>query len=244
MTIYPCHEYIPYTYLIGWSRLDKWYYGVEYSIKCKIANPSNLWSIYFTSSNAVKTFRRKHGEPDVIQIRKTFKTAKEAQYWEDKVIMRIGAVSKSNWLNRGRFGSKLFDMSGFVTVKSIFDGTISKITCEEFHSIENVEFVHHLKGVKNEGASKRIKSMPELAVLGGKARKGKVRVISIEGNKTYIFPDDPLFGSFYIPYSEPLSTSPRTCDICGHQTNTHSILKHYRRHHPEDEFNPQKNRAK
>lgn len=25
----------PYTYLIGWSKLNKWYYGVRYSKKCK-----------------------------------------------------------------------------------------------------------------------------------------------------------------------------------------------------------------
>ena len=66
-------DYIPYTYLIGWSKLNKWYYGVEYGIKkIPCANPKNLWTTYFTSSNIVSHFRKTHGEPDIIQVRKLF----------------------------------------------------------------------------------------------------------------------------------------------------------------------------
>jgi hypothetical protein len=38
---------ISYTYLIGWSKLDKWYYGVRYASNC---NPDELWVKYKTSS--------------------------------------------------------------------------------------------------------------------------------------------------------------------------------------------------
>lgn len=44
--------YIPYTYLIGWSKLNWWYYGAEFAKIKKIANPSNLWTTYFTSSKS------------------------------------------------------------------------------------------------------------------------------------------------------------------------------------------------
>jgi hypothetical protein len=60
--------YIPYTYVIGWSSLQKYYYGVRYAKNC---NPLDLWVSYFTSSKRVAHYREKFGEPDIIQIRKT-----------------------------------------------------------------------------------------------------------------------------------------------------------------------------
>jgi hypothetical protein len=42
--------YLPYTYLIGWSKLNLWYYGSQYGKK---AHPSNLWRTYFTSLEEV-----------------------------------------------------------------------------------------------------------------------------------------------------------------------------------------------
>lgn len=43
-----------YTYLIGWSEYDIWYYGVRYAKGC---NPADLWVKYFTSSKFVREFR-------------------------------------------------------------------------------------------------------------------------------------------------------------------------------------------
>ena len=42
------------TYLIRWSHLNRWYYGVLYSRAC---HPSDLWVSYFTSSELVSAFR-------------------------------------------------------------------------------------------------------------------------------------------------------------------------------------------
>ncbi|MCK9532498.1 MAG: NUMOD3 domain-containing DNA-binding protein [Gammaproteobacteria bacterium] len=58
-------ENLPYLYIIGWSKIDKWYVGCQYG---KSAHPSNLWKTYFTSSHYVKEFRAFNGEPDVIEI--------------------------------------------------------------------------------------------------------------------------------------------------------------------------------
>ena len=91
--------YIPYTYLIGWSKHNIWYYGCEYGENTKTANPSNLWSIYFTSSKKVKNFRNEYGEPDIIQIRKIFKTKEKTVLWESKVLTRMNVIHKHNWLN-------------------------------------------------------------------------------------------------------------------------------------------------
>jgi hypothetical protein len=100
-------EYIPYCYLIGWSKLDTWYYGVEYANnKQRVSNPANLWTTYFTSSKHVRTFIEEHGEPDVVQVRKLFSTREKAQLWECTVLRRLKVREKTNWLNvnPGGFG--------------------------------------------------------------------------------------------------------------------------------------------
>jgi hypothetical protein len=89
--------YIPYTYLIGWSDHNKWYYGVRFAVNC---NPNDLWKTYFTSSNIVKRFREEYGEPDIIQIRKTFANKNDAILWESKVLERLFVVKSEKWLNK------------------------------------------------------------------------------------------------------------------------------------------------
>ena len=104
--MYKQHGYfmsIPFTYLIGWSALDKWYYGVRYG---KSADPATLWTKYFTSSNYIRAMREKHGEPDVIQIRKTFTTKEAAGLWETKVIRHLKAVRSDKWNNRANAGKE------------------------------------------------------------------------------------------------------------------------------------------
>ena len=86
-----------YTYLIGWSKLNKYYYGSRFA---KDSKPSDLWFTYFTSSNYVKAFRKEHGEPDIIQIRKTFKSADDTRLWEHKVLRRMKVVRSEKWLNK------------------------------------------------------------------------------------------------------------------------------------------------
>jgi hypothetical protein len=87
---------ISYTYLIGWKNHNKWYYGVRYSSKC---NPNDLWKKYFTSSKEVKLFRQNYGEPDIIQVRKTFDNSIKAKIWEEKVLRRMSVSKNDKWLN-------------------------------------------------------------------------------------------------------------------------------------------------
>lgn len=86
-----------YTYLIGWSKQKKWYYGVRFS---KNSNPNDLWVNYFTSSKYVKKFREENGEPDIIQVRKIFESSEKARKWESKVIKKVNAVKSNYWLNK------------------------------------------------------------------------------------------------------------------------------------------------
>lgn len=93
------NEYKAYTYLVGWSNLNKYYYGVRYSRK---SNPNNFWKDYFTSSEYVKEYREKYGEPDIIQVRKEFDNPNDAMNWETRVLKRLLRSSnpkRNNWLN-------------------------------------------------------------------------------------------------------------------------------------------------
>ena len=87
----------PYTYLIGWSKLNIWYYGVRYSKNC---DPNDLWKTYFTSSKSVKKFTLENGNPDIIQIRKTFKDKNSAIIWESRVLTKLNVIHKEEWLNK------------------------------------------------------------------------------------------------------------------------------------------------
>ncbi len=98
-------EYIPYTYLIGWSRLNKWYYGSRSAnTKRNIANPNDLFKTYFTSSKVVKRYIEIHGQPDIVQIRRVFATGNEAKNWEVRVLKRIKYL-KSKFINLNFGGS-------------------------------------------------------------------------------------------------------------------------------------------
>jgi hypothetical protein len=87
----------PYTYLIGWKSLNLYYYGSRYGKGC---DPSDLWVKYFTSSKAVLAIRESQGEPDIIQVRKTFGFRTEALVYEHTVLRRLNAKGRSDFLNR------------------------------------------------------------------------------------------------------------------------------------------------
>lgn len=94
---------MPYVYLIGWTKTKMFYYGVRYS---KYADPSDLWITYKTSSVYVAQYVEENGPPDFVEVRKVFnqedhEVAKElAMLWESKVLKRINAVERPDFLNR------------------------------------------------------------------------------------------------------------------------------------------------
>ena len=89
--------YQPYTYLIGWRKQQKYYYGVRYAKNC---SPDDFWIKYFTSSPSVSAMRLLYGEPDIIQIRKTFLTKEDARIWENRVLKRMKVVIREDFLNK------------------------------------------------------------------------------------------------------------------------------------------------
>lgn len=146
MSIY---SHTPYTYLIGWSKLDRWYYGVRFAKDC---DPDDLWTKYFTSSKYVKAFRKEHGEPDVIQIRKTFKDAKSAVLWEKAVLARINVVKKEKWLNKTdhkAMKSLSQEQNPCFNKVPVIDanGNSFLISKEQYYSKENTEYKHSNYGM-------------------------------------------------------------------------------------------------
>ena len=94
---------MPYTYLIGWTEHNKYYYGARWAKNCL---PDDLWTSYFTSSKHVAEYRKQHGEPDIIQIRKVFDDVDKCRTYEYKVLERLNVLNEDKWLNKnvnGRF---------------------------------------------------------------------------------------------------------------------------------------------
>lgn len=96
--------YIPFTYHIAWTSIDKHYYGVRHAKGCQ---PRDLWTKYFTSSKLVAEYRLRYGEPDIIEIRKTFDNANYAVAWEHKVLKRLNVLKSDKWLNQCIGGEKM-----------------------------------------------------------------------------------------------------------------------------------------
>lgn len=88
--------YLPYTYLIGWSDRNKYYYGVRYASN---ANPSDLLVSYYTSSDKVHECISEWGLPDIVSIRKTFSDQESAIKWESKVLKRMNCAKDDRFLN-------------------------------------------------------------------------------------------------------------------------------------------------
>lgn len=97
---------IPFTYLIGWSKHNIWYYGVRYGKNCK---PADLWKTYYTSSKYVHEFRKLNGEPDILQIRMIFKDSRTAIKCEDRIIRKLKLYENPNFLNKSYSGSIYYD---------------------------------------------------------------------------------------------------------------------------------------
>jgi hypothetical protein len=100
----------PYTYLIGWSKLNKWYYGSRTKRGC---HPSMFWVNYHTSSKYVAWMREFYGEPDVIQIRKIFDNKEDAMKWERNVLKKMDVINNDSFLNKSDgFGTPSGGMLG------------------------------------------------------------------------------------------------------------------------------------
>lgn len=95
---------IPFSYHLYHIPTQKHYYGIKFSKGC---NPNDLWTTYFSSSKLVKHLIEEYGADSFdVSIRKVFLTPQDALLWEHKVLRRLNASARDNWLNRHNGGTK------------------------------------------------------------------------------------------------------------------------------------------
>ena len=141
-----------YTYLIGWSNLNKYYYGVRFAKDC---HPDELWVSYYTSSKHVHYFYEKHGEPDIIQIRKIFDNIQSARLWEHKVLRRMNVVDSHIWLNMTDNISISLEASNNTGRKYNVDR--SGANNPMFGKKHSAETLQKMRGVKSEEAKQNMR---------------------------------------------------------------------------------------
>lgn len=137
----------PYTYLIGWTSLNTWYYGVRFQKNCQ---PADLWATYFTSSKHVKKFITEHGDPDVKIIRKTFVDTKSARLWEHRVLRRLNARDDVRFLNKTNGDGRFFNLGHTEeTKKQLSEKHTGKKLSEETKQKLSIVNKGRLAGEKN-----------------------------------------------------------------------------------------------
>lgn len=205
----------PYVYLIGWSKYNKWYYGVRFAKGC---HPTDLWKTYFTSSKHVKKMRNDVGEPDIIQVRKSdFIDVNHAREYEDTVIRRMNAVLDSNWLNR------CYSKAIHPDDASILKGK----TYEEIYGKEKADFLKLSRSISN----KRRKLSETTKKKISESQTGKIRsedaknATSVTLNLMYSDPIKKL--EICVKKGKGLITRIDMCPMCGNFYKNHRPMKKY-----------------
>jgi hypothetical protein len=100
--------YIPYTYILKFKVTGQLYYGSSYANSTnKIANPSQLWNTYFTSSKEIHKLISEYGIDSFdYQIRKVFTTVEQTLAWETKILTKFDAAANDMWINKHNGGTK------------------------------------------------------------------------------------------------------------------------------------------
>lgn len=184
-SIYKETDRIPYTYLIGWSNHDLWYYGCRYAKGCK---PEDLWVTYFTSSKGkenvkgVREYRKEFGEPDVIQIRKTFNSVDKCRLFEHKVLRRLDAKSHPKFINRAN-GNKDYIFKTW----QVTEETRKKMSISHSKPYDKDRLDKHRKTMSNLSEDSRKRCAHRLGKILTDEEKNKLKVPhgphSIEHNK-------------------------------------------------------------
>lgn len=190
------NDRLPYTYLIGWSKLNIWYYGSKCSKGC---HPSYLFNFelsgrqnYKTSSKYVKDFIEMNGLPNIIQIRKIFNSKSSCIKWESKVLKRLDAKNSPKYLNKTNGNSDWYNPNykpttlGRSAAKCSITGTrLGSISTSDPRWLSG-EIVAANKGYKHKESSRKLLSVanknktqsPERIAHRAKMNTGKIRPIS------------------------------------------------------------------
>lgn len=134
-----------YTYIIGWVKLNKWYYGSKYG---KDANPELFWVDYFTSSKEVKKFRSENGEPDFIKVRKVFgNNPEKCLLYEYRFLKRVNAADSEIFLNKSNGGKNFQTVGKKIGRDSVTGERLGMISVND-PRWESGEIIPWQKGIK------------------------------------------------------------------------------------------------
>ena len=127
---------IPYTYLIGWSSLDLYYYGRRTAVGC---HPSDFFETYFTSSIEVESYVSEYGRPDIVQIRRTFTSSEDCCEWECTVLRRLDAKNNFRFLNKTN-GDSEWIYSGVDAVWMNRNGKNRRVRREHIENYQDMDW--------------------------------------------------------------------------------------------------------
>ena len=216
MNIY-ADTYLPYTYLIGWSDkitglgYETKYIGSKYG---NDANPVTFWKDYFTSSDEVKLFREQYGDPDRVEIRKTFPRISREDApnivvkYETRMLTSVDAKNNKQYLNKSNGGKTFFHInSGLASVKDI-DGNTMQVSVDD-PRYKSGELKHINDGmVTVRDATGKIVKITEQEYHDNSddyvgIAKGFVPVKDKLGNTYHVAKDDPrlLSGELFHPFT-------------------------------------------
>lgn len=222
MTIY---QHIPYTYLIGWTSCNMWYYGVRYSKDC---NPDDLWISYFTSSKYVAELRDEIGEPDIIQIRKTFDCPSKAIKWESKVLKRMALHKDDRFINKSAFPA----MNPIIIIESNKKRILSLETINKMRNSQKsrkISAEHRLKiSIAHKGKPKKGTSMGLKGVPKTEEHRRKIA----ESNRGKPFSEERKNN---ISKARKGHKPSKVCCIickCGKEYDPGNFTKHFAKIHP------------
>lgn len=184
-------ETIPFCYLIKWTKLNKFYYGVRYK---KGITPDTLWTSYYTSSEIVREFIKENGAPDVVEVRKVFSDGEAARKWETTFLKKVNAVKSSLWLNANDSES-FYRAPGWshteYTKRKISEVKLSKgktITEEHKKAISEAnknKIVSKGTRLKMSEARKNIKRTQEWSKNNGLANRKSISIYSTLEDKVF-----------------------------------------------------------
>lgn len=102
---------VPFAYTITQTSTGIRYYGIKFAQGCQ---PSDLGTIYFSSSKLVKKLIKEEGKENFIfEIRKIFKSKEQAVKWETKLLKRINAAKSPMWFNKHNGDLRYYRQIGY-----------------------------------------------------------------------------------------------------------------------------------
>lgn len=201
---------VPYTYLIKHVPTNMYYYGCRYAKNC---HPSEFWVTYKTSSKYVAQLIEKFGKDSfTFEIRKTFVDINHARSWETRVLKRINAVNRKDFLNRTDNISISYEAG---------ERGRKNRSSSEAHRLAISSVGKSNLGLKR---STETKTKISNALIGNKYKKGVKESDESREKKrlAHIGKSSGMLGK----------KQPRcSCMLCKHETTTFALTRHFKYHH-------------